>query len=54
MPFAYQEAAANLLTNAALDPFGKIPELKYCAVAIGRRECATPERPTSKMGDSCE
>jgi formate dehydrogenase major subunit len=35
MPFAYQEAAANLLTNAALDPFGKIPELKYCAVAIG-------------------
>jgi formate dehydrogenase major subunit len=37
MPFAYQEAAANLLTNAALDPFGKIPELKYCAVAIGRQ-----------------
>jgi formate dehydrogenase major subunit len=36
MAFAYQEAAANLLTNAALDPFGKIPELKYCAVAIGR------------------
>ncbi|MBK9238032.1 MAG: formate dehydrogenase subunit alpha [Rhodoferax sp.] len=36
MPFAYREAAANLLTNAALDPFGKIPELKYCAVAIAR------------------
>jgi formate dehydrogenase major subunit len=34
MPFAYYEAAANLLTNAALDPFGKIPEFKYCAVAI--------------------
>ena len=34
MPFAYVEAAANLLTNAALDPFGKIPEFKYCAVAI--------------------
>ena len=34
MPFAYREAAANLLTNAALDPFGKIPEFKYCAVAI--------------------
>ncbi len=32
--FAYHEAAANLLTNAALDPFGKIPEFKYCAVAI--------------------
>jgi formate dehydrogenase major subunit len=34
MPFAYQEAAANLLTHAALDPFGKIPEFKYCAVRI--------------------
>jgi formate dehydrogenase major subunit len=34
MPFAYQEAAANLLTNAALDPFGKIPEFKYCAVRV--------------------
>jgi formate dehydrogenase major subunit len=34
MPFAYYEAAANLMTNAALDPFGKIPEFKYCAVAI--------------------
>lgn len=36
IPFAYYEAAANLMTNAALDPFGKIPELKYCAVAIHR------------------
>jgi formate dehydrogenase major subunit len=36
MPFAYYEAAANLITNAALDPFGKIPEFKYCAVAIRR------------------
>ena len=36
MPFAYYEAAANLMTNAALDPFGKIPEFKYCAVAIRR------------------
>jgi formate dehydrogenase major subunit len=34
MPFAYQEAAANLMTNPALDPFGKIPEFKYCAVRI--------------------
>ena len=34
IPFAYHEAAANLMTNAALDPVGKIPELKYCAVAI--------------------
>jgi formate dehydrogenase major subunit len=36
MPFAYYEAAANLMTNAALDPVGKIPEFKYCAVAIRR------------------
>ena len=34
MPFAYYEAAANFLTNAALDPIGKIPEFKYCAVAV--------------------
>ena len=34
IPFAYAEAAANLLTNAALDPFGKIPEFKYCAAAV--------------------
>jgi formate dehydrogenase major subunit len=34
IPFAYREAAANLLTNAALDPYGKIPELKYCAVQV--------------------
>ncbi len=34
IPFAYYEAAANLMTNAALDPVGKIPEFKYCAVAI--------------------
>ncbi len=36
IPFAYYEAAANLLTNPALDPFGKIPEFKYCAVKITR------------------
>ncbi len=34
MAFCYNEAAANLLTNEALDPFGKIPEFKYCAVKI--------------------
>jgi formate dehydrogenase major subunit len=34
MPFAFVEAAANLLTNPALDPFGKIPEYKYCAVRV--------------------
>ena len=34
MPFAYHEAAANLMTNGAIDPFGKIPEFKYCAVQV--------------------
>lgn len=34
IPFAYVEAAANLLTNPALDPIGKIPEFKFCAARI--------------------
>ncbi len=36
IPFAFYEAAANLLTNPALDPVGKIAEVKYCAVKISR------------------
>ena len=42
VPFAYAEAAANLLTNPKLDPFGKIPEFKYCAARI---EAAAPLGP---------
>lgn len=34
LPFAFVEAAANILTNAALDPYGKIPEFKYAAVSV--------------------
>ena len=34
MPFCFREAAANLLTNEALDPFGKIPEFKFCALRV--------------------
>jgi formate dehydrogenase major subunit len=34
IPFHFREAAANTLTNDALDPFGKIPEFKYCAVRV--------------------
>jgi formate dehydrogenase major subunit len=34
IPFAFAEAAANLLTNPALDPFGKIPEFKFCAAKV--------------------
>jgi len=36
MPFSFNEAAANLITNEALDPYGKIPEFKYCAVKLSR------------------
>src|SRR5258708_26623402 len=32
LPFCYAEAAANLLANPAVDPFGKIPEVKFSAV----------------------
>jgi formate dehydrogenase major subunit len=34
VPFCYYEAAANLLTNPVLDPVGKIPEFKYCAIKV--------------------
>lgn len=34
IPFAYVEAAANILTNPQLDPIGKIPEFKFCAAKI--------------------
>jgi formate dehydrogenase major subunit len=38
---AYVEAAANLLTNPKLDPFGKIPEFKFCAAQV---EAVEPQR----------
>ena len=34
VPFCYYESAINRLTNAALDPFAKIPEFKHCAVRM--------------------
>ncbi len=34
MPFHFKEAAANMLTNSALDPAAKMPELKVCAAAL--------------------
>ncbi|HYR00278.1 MAG TPA: molybdopterin dinucleotide binding domain-containing protein, partial [Casimicrobiaceae bacterium] len=42
IPFCYYEAAANLLTNPVLDPFGKIPEFKYCAVQVRAGGVARP------------
>ncbi|MEM7046559.1 MAG: formate dehydrogenase subunit alpha [Pseudomonadota bacterium] len=44
IPFAFAEAAANLLTIAELDPHGKIPEFKYCAA---RLEMVTSPAPTT-------
>jgi formate dehydrogenase major subunit len=34
IPFCYAEAPANVLTNPQLDPFGKIPEYKFCAARV--------------------
>jgi formate dehydrogenase major subunit len=44
IPFCYYEAAANLLTNPVLDPFGKIPEFKYCAVRVTAGGAESPTR----------
>jgi formate dehydrogenase major subunit len=46
--FCYYEAAINKLTNAALDPFGKIPEFKYCAIRVTKG--GTPPRQASYGG----
>ncbi len=40
IPFCFAEAAANVLTNDALDPFGKIAEVKYCAVQVEKAQAA--------------
>ncbi len=41
VPFCYAEAAANMLTNPALDPFGKIPEFKYAACRLSAATITT-------------
>jgi formate dehydrogenase major subunit len=46
MPFCYAEAAANLLTNPALDPTGKIPEFKFCAARV------SAVAPTAELADA--
>ena len=43
LPFAYVEAAANILTNSALDPFGKIPEFKFSAVRVEKAKALAAE-----------
>jgi formate dehydrogenase major subunit len=41
IPFHFREAAANMLTIDEIDPFGKIPEFKFCAVKV--EPVAVPE-----------
>ena len=41
IPFHFREAAANVLTNPALDPVAKIPELKVCAVNVEKVRVGT-------------
>jgi formate dehydrogenase major subunit len=54
IPFHFREAAANLLTTDEIDPFGKIPEFKFCAVRIeaaagpGRAESASEAAPQAR------
>lgn len=36
MPFCFNECPANKLTNPMLDPYGKIPEFKYCAARVAK------------------
>ena len=52
MPFSFHEAAANLITNEALDPFGKIPEFKFCAVCLSsgtRKDDSVLRKKTSEF-----
>jgi formate dehydrogenase major subunit len=42
IPFCFAEAAANLLTNPQLDPYGKIPEFKFCAARVAPTESTEP------------
>jgi len=52
MPFHFAEAAANVLTNAALDPKSKIPEFKACAVKVEKLDCKCACQEVA--GASCE
>jgi formate dehydrogenase major subunit len=50
IPFHFREAAANLLTTDAIDPMGKIPEFKFCAVRIEAARRAEPAPPPAANG----
>ena len=44
MPFCFNESPANKLTNPMLDPYGKIPEFKYCAARVAKKRAFAAER----------
>jgi formate dehydrogenase major subunit len=50
MPFCFAESPANRLTNPKLDPFGKIPEFKYCAARVERAKETAREGATAAAG----
>jgi formate dehydrogenase major subunit len=50
LPFCYAEAAANLMTNDALDPDGKIPEFKHCAVRVKKGSGSVEPAPYAASG----
>jgi formate dehydrogenase major subunit len=43
VPFAYVEAAANILTNPQVDPYGKIPEFKFAACRVSKPSAVAAE-----------
>ena len=43
VPFAYVEAAANILTNPQVDPYGKIPEFKFAACRVSKQSALAAE-----------
>ncbi len=49
MPFSFNEAAGNLITNDALDPVGKIPEFKFCAVKLRKGNRANDQISRKKI-----
>jgi formate dehydrogenase major subunit len=56
MPFCFAESPANRLTNPKLDPFGKIPEFKYCAARVERAQptAQTAREPAMMAGAAAE
>jgi formate dehydrogenase major subunit len=51
MPFCFAESPANRLTNPKLDPFGKIPEFKYCAARVERVTQTRVREPAMSVTD---